>query len=300
MATNRAPQTSIVIRTLNEAAKLGEVLAALTRQTCQDFETLVVDSGSTDRTLEIAEQFGARIYCLPQESFTFGYALNYGFARAQGEYLVALSGHAIPWCAGWLARLLSHLEAPEVAGSSGGDGFLPGVDYATIRLRLVALHAGNYLSEPTWGFSNGVSAVKAELWRRHRFDEKLTGCEDLEWAWFWIKRGYTILWDESCSVIHEHHETLPQQCHRIWRECAGTAAFLELPRYGAAAWLTEWLVNPLKESLMALRRGYSGARAAELLGRRRGLLSPAEATYPLEPPEAVPDLERLPGTEARQ
>jgi len=219
-----APQTSIVIRTLNEEAKLGDVLRALQGQTYQDFEVLLVDSGSKDGTVAIAEQFGATILRLDPGSFTFGRALNYGYERARGTYLVSLSGHAIPWCEGWLERLLSHLRAPDVAASTGG-GFLPGDSPASRRTRVVRIEAANYKEAPLWGLNNAAGAVKAELWREHRFDEKLTGCEDCEWGWFWMKRGYALIWDEQCSVIHEHHETLPQQYRRSRREYAGLAAF---------------------------------------------------------------------------
>ena len=54
---------SIIIRTLNEETYLGELLEAVQNQEQTEFsvEVVIVDSGSTDRTLEIAESFGARI-----------------------------------------------------------------------------------------------------------------------------------------------------------------------------------------------------------------------------------------------
>ena len=272
-----APQTSIVIRTLNEEAKLGDVLRALQGQTYQDFEVLLVDSGSKDGTVAIAEQFGATILRLDPGSFTFGRALNYGYERARGTYLVSLSGHAIPWCEGWLERLLSHLRAPDVAASTGG-GFLPGDSPASRRTRVVRIEAANYKEAPLWGLNNAAGAVKAELWREHRFDEKLTGCEDCEWGWFWMKRGYALIWDEQCSVIHEHHETLPQQYRRSRREYAGLAAFLEMPRYGPREVLGEWLVTPLKEAAAALLRGYSCSRAAVMGGKYHGRRHPPPPT----------------------
>ena len=50
------PETSVVIRTFNEERFLPNLLAAIEQQAYRDHETIVVDSGSLDRTREIAAQ----------------------------------------------------------------------------------------------------------------------------------------------------------------------------------------------------------------------------------------------------
>ena len=89
---------SIIIRTLNEDAYLGELLEAIDQQKKPDFsvEIVIVDSGSTDNTLEIAEKFGARITTIKKEHFTFGRSLNEGCEFALGELFVLISGHCVP------------------------------------------------------------------------------------------------------------------------------------------------------------------------------------------------------------
>lgn len=63
-------RTSIIIRTKNEAKRLPQVMTLLAQQTDQDFEVVVVDSGSTDDTVAIATHHGARIVHLAPEAFT--------------------------------------------------------------------------------------------------------------------------------------------------------------------------------------------------------------------------------------
>src|SRR5262245_29106098 len=96
MSEASAPETSIVIRAFNEERWLPDALRAIESQTYRDFEVLVVDSGSIDRTREIATSFGARVIRLRQEDFTFGHSLNLGIAEARGSLIAILSAHAIP------------------------------------------------------------------------------------------------------------------------------------------------------------------------------------------------------------
>ena len=75
---NRNPVASIIIRAKNEEALIGEVLTAVYEQTVRDIEVILVDSGSTDRTLEIARKFPLKIIEIRPEEFTYGRALNIG------------------------------------------------------------------------------------------------------------------------------------------------------------------------------------------------------------------------------
>ena len=84
---------SIVIRTRNSANTLFQVLKKLSPQVGD--ELIIVDSGSTDETLAIASQFGAKIL-FHQGQFNYGHALNLGFAQATNEWVLSLSSHCIP------------------------------------------------------------------------------------------------------------------------------------------------------------------------------------------------------------
>lgn len=87
---------SFVIRTKNEAIFLPQTLNAIREQrTTEKIEIIIVDSGSTDATLEIAKQFNCQVIKIRPEDFTWGYALNVGIQNAQGEYIGIISGHCV-------------------------------------------------------------------------------------------------------------------------------------------------------------------------------------------------------------
>ncbi len=59
------PYISVIAPTLNEGKYLGNLLTSIERQAYRDFEVIVVDGGSSDKTLDIAETFGAKTILLP-------------------------------------------------------------------------------------------------------------------------------------------------------------------------------------------------------------------------------------------
>lgn len=81
---------SFVIRTLNEAEHLEDLLQSIRAQEAKDLssEIILVDSGSTDGTLSIAERHGCVIHHIEREEFSFGRSLNLGCAAASGVVLV--------------------------------------------------------------------------------------------------------------------------------------------------------------------------------------------------------------------
>lgn len=87
-----APFFSIIIPTLNEEQALPRILTSLTRQTEKNFDVIVVDCKSEDKTKEIAQQFAKKIplFFYQVERRNVSFQRNYGASRAQGDYLMFL------------------------------------------------------------------------------------------------------------------------------------------------------------------------------------------------------------------
>ena len=109
------PETSIVIRTFNEEKHIGNLLSAIASQTYKNYEIVIVDSGSTDDTLSIAEKFPVRIIKIESRDFTFGYSLNVGCEASRGKYLVFVSAHILPVSREWLSNLVNAFKNEKVA-----------------------------------------------------------------------------------------------------------------------------------------------------------------------------------------
>jgi glycosyltransferase involved in cell wall biosynthesis len=90
------PEASIIIRTFNEEKHIQALLDALAIQSYTNFETILVDSGSLDRTREIAEGQVDTLLRIDSQDFTFGYSLNVGIQVAKGRFAVIVSAHTLP------------------------------------------------------------------------------------------------------------------------------------------------------------------------------------------------------------
>jgi rhamnosyltransferase len=95
------------------------LLEGIRQQTIGDVEVILVDSGSTDGTVSIAEAFGARIVRIPSAEFTFGRSLNFGVREATREFVVIASAHVYPVYPDWIESLLRPFEDERVALTYG-------------------------------------------------------------------------------------------------------------------------------------------------------------------------------------
>ena len=84
------PTVSVVVPTYNRAYRLGETLRSVLNQTYQDFETIVVDDGSTDDTSKVMQSFPEVQYVFLKENHGVSKARNEGLTRAKGRYICFL------------------------------------------------------------------------------------------------------------------------------------------------------------------------------------------------------------------
>lgn len=211
---------SIIIRTLNEEFYLSELLEAIDSQITEGFsiETVIVDSGSTDNTLEIAGKYGARITHIEKLFFTFGRSLNVGCDFSNGDYLVFISGHCVPKNNSWLKNLISPLTQKKCDYSYGRQIGRDTTKFSEIQV--FKKYFPNKSSIPQEGFfcNNANAAISRKVWSNFRFDEDLTGLEDMFLARQITEKKGTIGYAAESIVYHIHNEKWLQIKKRYERE----------------------------------------------------------------------------------
>jgi rhamnosyltransferase len=258
---------SVIVRARNEAPAIGRCLELVRDQeTDGAVDLIVVDTASTDATVDIATRYGARVVSVPASRFSFGGALNLGAANARGSILVALSAHAFAPDRRWLARLMAPFSDPVVACASG-DRFYPDGSALVTPVRQDLALAREH---PLWGYSNAAGAFRAALWRQRPFRGDLPGSEDREWSRHWIERGYVCVVDPALVVDHDHtHDPVVSIYRRARREAEGFGMFLDLPPYGTGDLVREWW-SDLRFYRSPVRARLSHRRAARMLGEYAG------------------------------
>jgi rhamnosyltransferase len=208
----------VVIRTLNESELIGRCLETLQRQR-GDFgpDVVVVDSGSTDATVEIARSHGARIVDLPASDFDYSKSLNAGIEVAGGDLVVSLSAHAIPLDDRWLGAMLEPFDDDRVAGVSSRQVPWPGAPWQEVhRVRHQFGTARCVYSRDSGDgivFSNAASAIRRSVWNEFPFT--LPAAEDLDWARRVVSAGWLVVYEPATAVYHSHDESPRAQALRM-------------------------------------------------------------------------------------
>lgn len=225
---------SIVIRTKNEARFLEETLRRLRGQ---DFygecETVIVDSGSTDATLDIAKNYDVRVLEIPQKEFSYGRSLNIGAENSRGRFIVNLSAHAWPVDEKWLSNLVSGFSDYGVGAvygrqlSNGGMNPFEALKndqfFGSQEITFNNKHKRRQ-AEPH--FSNSNSAVRKTVWEKLKFDENVGWAEDILWQEEVMSLGFSVVYVPAAVVSHTHEVNF-FRAYKSSKECAVTLASME-------------------------------------------------------------------------
>jgi rhamnosyltransferase len=215
---------SVVIPTRNGMSEGFEgTLSGISRQRgIAETEIIVIDSGSSDGTVEAAKSYGARVFSIPAEEFNHGMTRNYGADQATGDLLMFTVQDAIPASEDLFYEMAKALLAdPELAGVSVRQ--LPKSDADIYACWERWNHNRFYLETSTEasvrphkigdlppeqllrlaGLDNVCSIIKKDIWEKIRF-KRTDYAEDLEFGLSCLREGYKIRWLSHRSTIHSH------------------------------------------------------------------------------------------------
>ncbi|MBI2841641.1 MAG: glycosyltransferase family 2 protein [Acidobacteria bacterium] len=224
---------SVVMPVKNGGQYLVETLdAILAQESRYRFEIVVVDSGSTDGSLDVLRARSVQLYTIPPEQFNHGLTRNLGIEKSSGRYVVLLTQDATPLGARWLDTLVRNLEEEGVAGAYCRQVARPDADPETKKSleswiagsaerRIQKFDPGEYELLPPMErylrsyFDNVCSALKRSVWQDLPFPEAYFA-EDCEWGKKVLLAGHRIVYEPGAAVIHSHERTALYEYRRTY------------------------------------------------------------------------------------
>ena len=210
--------TSIIIRALNEESHIGKLLFGIQQQKKLPDEIILVDSGSSDNTLLIASSYDVKIEKISKEEFTFGRALNIGCNVAKCEILIFLSAHVYPSDRNWLSNLIKPFKDDSVVCTYGKQRGNSATKFSENQVFLSYFPNETEEIKTNYFCNNANCAIRKKEWQEIKYDEDLTGLEDLDWAKKQYNNGKKITYVPSAEIIHVHQESWKQVKNRYKRE----------------------------------------------------------------------------------
>lgn len=281
---NATPTTAAVIRAYNEGEHIGRLLHGLSQQTVPVDELIVVDSGSQDDTTAIAERYGATVVRIDKSEFSFGRSLNRGCEAAKADVLLILSAHVYPVYDTFVEKMLG----PFVDSSTGIAYGRQVGDHRT-KFSESRIMLQWFPEESIWDqghpFSNNAnSAVRRETWGKLRYDEDLTGLEDLEFAARAIDAGERVAYVAEAPVVHVHEEPWSIVRNRYRREAIAYKKImdrkpmpaLEAIRLAVTNTMSDYVHAGRKRALLPNFFSIPAFRAAQFIGAWEGFKDPED------------------------
>jgi len=262
------PKISVVIRCYNEEAHIGRLLSGIMQQNGDTPEIIVVDSGSTDATLSIAAQYPTRILNIDKEDFSFGHSLNVGCEAAGGDFLVFASAHVYPLYSDWLEHLVQPFENERIACVYGRQSGNEATKFSERQVFARWFPEQSDLNQDHPFCNNANAAVRRTVWERFRYDETLTGLEDLAWAKQVISAGLRVAYKADAEVVHVHEETRSQVLNRYRREAIAMKAIFPHEKFTFAKFIKMFFRNAFNDARQASRQGVFWQQIASILSFR--------------------------------
>ena len=216
------PTVSVIIPVRNEAKRIRQCIEGILKQTVPVHEIIVIDSGSTDGTLDILAEF-PQVDLIEIDGSTFNHGLtrNLGVERATGEFCQLTVGDAYAYNEFWLEEMLKGFVDDEVMAVCGQQV----VDHLPENnpmqwFRPAGPHHLTAGAAQEWCLGWTEPGGEKSRWRMGRRDRdvppkctrqpacsrKTSYSEDKIWLDEAMRTGHAVVYNTAARVYHYHYE----------------------------------------------------------------------------------------------
>jgi rhamnosyltransferase len=218
------------MRSFNEGWALRQTLPVLSVQDWTHWELVVIDSGSTDGSIELIHQANPThfIQIRPQE-YNPARVMNLGMKLARAELVIFLNADATPQGRNWLRPLAQAVQDKRTAAAFGRQ--IPRPACQAVFAHDYTRCFGHRRDSEQWDhfFSMVSSAVRKDIWSQRGFLEAMQYSEDDEYTRWCRAQGWKVAYCPDSVVMHSHNYTPTQAYRRSFGEARALAATWQRP-----------------------------------------------------------------------
>jgi len=242
---------SFVVLTYNSEKYLQKCLDSILNQDYKNFEIIIVDGGSNDRTMEICRQYSAnynnvKVFEYPNSSI--GMARQKGVEHSKGDFCAFIDSDCVLPSETWLKNMLDGFNKPEIVGTWVLGAFSKS-DPSLMRYSILSNPHRETVPELV-GYENYIPIGTGHtIIRKDKIFEvggfkDIPGGEDVDLTYELVKRGYKFRYIYGNEVYHYHVTSLKQKIRKMWRNVIGGL--------NSEAWTREYVNAKKMDAILGL------------------------------------------------
>jgi glycosyltransferase involved in cell wall biosynthesis len=249
---------SAVIPVKNAGEDLRGLLAMLRQQEGpRSLEIVVVDSGSTDASVDLAREFGARTIEIAPEQFSHSYARNLGAEYATGDYLLFTVQDALPPSSSWLRQMFGPFQHRGVVAVSCGEAPRPNCDLfyraaswyhhkfleieTADRILSLPRHKDQISLRKNAQLTDTACLIRKDIFSKYQYRGDYA--EDLDLGLRLVRDGHRLALLGSTRIVHSHNRPAYYYLRRGYVD--NLALLRILPDHGSPTISPEFLMQDI-------------------------------------------------------
>jgi rhamnosyltransferase len=217
---------SIIIPTYNAENYLPTLLEKIKNQSIKEYELIIIDSSSKDKTVEIAKEFTDNVIVIPQSEFDHGGTRTKAVQLAKGEIVVFLTQDALPYDDYSIENIIKIFDNKKVGATYGRQlsyedtnffgKHLREFNYPDITLIRTKDDIKKYGIKTAFLSDSFAAYRKSALESIGWFKSDLILGEDTYAGANMILAGYSLVYRSEAKVYHSHSYTVWQEFKRYF------------------------------------------------------------------------------------